>query len=235
MLGRQALAVALVGLIACPVWAGPESVGTVARSQEASLRGTSAIPGSTIFDGDMISVGPHGTVSLALAGGSQVQLSANSQARFTRQERAFELQLDRGRVLFRSSAQAQLQGLLGDATFRPATGGPAVGIIAFQDSNTAFLYAEQGDWVLTTEHDGKMLMVPQGEGLEARLEPASAASAAPQEPPRARKRRAGGWVTFVVGALLIGGATAAAIAALNGESHLSPLTRSNAISPFQFQ
>ncbi len=232
MVARQAVAVTLALLIPFPGWAAPDLVGTVASSQSAYARGLDLLPGSTVFSGDTVAVGTHGSASITLAGGSQVQLGGNSQARLLRTPKTVQLALSQGQATFRSSPQLSVEGLLGDATFRPAKGSPAVGRIAFQNSSTAFLFAEQGDWVVGIAHDGKSLLLHEGEGVEARLEPAAEAdaSSAQQAPPAAGKR----WGPFLVtllGTVLVAGTVAAAIALGASESAVSPQQIQNAVSP----
>ena len=78
MFARQVLALLLVLLLAFPAWGDPNIVGSVASSQSATVRGTNLTPGSTIFSGDTIEVGAHGSAWITLPGGAQVQVAENS-------------------------------------------------------------------------------------------------------------------------------------------------------------
>jgi hypothetical protein len=73
MFWRKILVGILAGMMASPVWAGAEPLGSVTSSKAATVRYTALSPGSTTFSGDAISVGTHGAARVALAGGAQAE------------------------------------------------------------------------------------------------------------------------------------------------------------------
>jgi ferric-dicitrate binding protein FerR (iron transport regulator) len=232
MIVRQGLAFLLTVLLAIPAWAGPQQLGTIAGSQAAFIRGIDAIAGSTVFSGDTISVGRGGSAWVALPGGAQVQLGESSEAELVRADRAVQLDLSRGHARFRATPEIPIEGLVGDATFRAAKDGPGVGVISYLGANKIFLFAEQGNWIIRTSQDGASLTLHQGQGLEARLEPAPAEPAAASNDTTPPRKRRGVFVIVLTSALIIGGATAAALAATEGESHLGIQQSQAVLSPF---
>lgn len=235
MIPRQGLAFLLTVLLAVPAWAAPGQLGTIAGSQAAFIRGTDAIAGSTVFSGDTISVGRGGSAWVTLPGGAQVRLGENSEAELARTDRAVQLDLRRGRATFRATPETVIEGLVGDATFRAAQDGPGVGVISYLSANKVFLFAEQGNWIIRTAYDDASVTLHQGQGMEAALEPAQAEPAATSEDTTPPRKRRGVFVIVLVSGLIIGGATAAALAATEGESHFSNVQKQNAVSPFQLQ
>src|ERR1700757_2811429 len=82
---RKALAAFLMVMMTSPAWGGAESVGNVTASNDATVRNTRLTTGSTVFSGDVISVGDHGVTRLALASGAQAEILGNSLVRLTRE------------------------------------------------------------------------------------------------------------------------------------------------------
>ncbi len=200
MLTKQALAVILLLLLAVPAWANPIVVGSVSRSQAATVRGTDLTPGHTIFSDDIIVVGTHGSAWIALTGGAQVQLGENSQVRLSKTTDNVQLTIDRGLASFRTAEKSGLEASLADATIRSANGMPAVGIVSVRSPQSAIIAAQKGALLISTAHDGKSLTLREGEGVEVMLVPGKSNSH---------------------GAAIIGG-VAAASGALLGQTVLGP-------------
>ena len=174
---RESLAVLLALLLAHPAWGNVNIVGNVASSQYASIRGAAITPGSTVFTGDTLEVGEHGTARIALAGGAQVLLEGDSLVRLTRAEKKVQVAIERGRTTFRSTAEAPVEALLGDATVRPANNAPAAGVIFVRNEQSAFIAAERGALEIHTAHDGRSVNLREGEGVEVMLATAKPAAA----------------------------------------------------------
>ncbi len=233
---KQALAVALsLLLVALPLWSSPDLLGTVANSQATSVGGANAVPGSSIFDGDTVVVGGTGAAWLSLLGGGQAQLGRESRVRLTRADKAIALEVLGGELSFRSAPNAPVIGQVADGTFRPASDGPAVGLITMLEGNRALFLARQGVWTLTTDRESVTLH--QGESIEARIVPEPALAQNSQQNGsneqssnhKRKKRRRGLIILF--GAIGIG--TATGLGLLFG-SHEGPVTfqqKQNAISP----
>ncbi len=234
MVRRQALAVILVLLIAFPAWGDLSVVGNVAGSQSATVRGASLTPGSTIFSGDTIEVGPHGSARIALTDGAQVQLAEQSQVRLAKSADKVQLTIDRGLASFRTAEKSGLEALLGDATIRSANAMPTVGIISVRSPQSAIIAAQKGALLISTAHDAKSLTLREGEAAEVKLVPEQdkdkrkGAAAAP----------AGSWTAgkVVILAVILAG-TVTGIGVLLGQSEvqLSQTEKQNAVSPFRLQ
>src|SRR5579883_3234414 len=98
---RQLTAGVLIALIALPAWPqSPQVAGTVLASQSASMRDSAVLPGSTIFSGDTISVGPPGRAQIALPGGGRIEVLGDSTVQLTRKTAAIAFAVQRGAVSF---------------------------------------------------------------------------------------------------------------------------------------
>ncbi len=86
-------------------------VGSVLRSQSARVRGVDLRPGSTIFSGDAIEVGPHGSARIALPDGAEVQVFENSEVRLTKTSVSIQLTIDRGQAWARGDVDVLNQVL----------------------------------------------------------------------------------------------------------------------------
>jgi hypothetical protein len=85
-------------LLAVSAGAKPAPIGTVSSCTAATIHGASLVPGSTIFSGDEIDVGPGGSAWIAAPGGTQVQVFENSAVSFTSNEKSIEVTVTRGLV-----------------------------------------------------------------------------------------------------------------------------------------
>jgi hypothetical protein len=98
MYTRRAAAVTLVLLVSVVVGAKPVPLGTVSSCNSASIHRTTLVPGTTIFNGDVIDVGPRGNAWIEVQGGGQVQVFENSTVRLTKSSDSIQLTVDRGRA-----------------------------------------------------------------------------------------------------------------------------------------
>jgi hypothetical protein len=233
MRGRQALVAVLVASLALPAWAGPTSagvgaqtLGTLASGEVASIRNINAVPGTTIFSGDIVDVGAHGNAFIALLGGTQVVLGSESRARLAKAGNLVEVEVLRGRARFRSTEKAQVIGRLGDATLR-ASNGAAVGIISMVAANKAYIAAEKGELILQAAYSAKNVTLREGEAVEVSLAPP------PATPPPPAAGLTGAQITLIVVAI-----TAVALGlglkfALDKDG-LTDAQKRNLVSPFTF-
>jgi hypothetical protein len=231
MNGRQAVSLLLAALMVVPAWAAtPEGVviGNVASSQAATLRGSALTPGSTILSGDTIQVNAKGTAWIAVTGGSQIQLAENSEMRLGKSQERVEFELGRGRVLFRSVAEAPIVGRVADATIQ-SIGGPAAGVIELRGANMAFIAATKGALEIRTAHDNYSIILHEREGVTVPV----AQDPAPQQNKSRKKRGAAAWGTGQV-LLLAGGLAAVVIttALILGHKETKQPQPCNAVSPF---
>jgi hypothetical protein len=215
MVATRAMAVVVIMLLAFPAFGDVNVVGNVTGSQSATVRGTGLVPGSTIFDGDTIEVGARGSARIAFAGGSQVQVSENSQVRLGRSGGKIQLTIDRGAAAFRTGQDSPVEALLADATIRAANGQPAIGIIHVRSPQSAIIAADKGKLEILTAHDSGTLTLREGEAAEFRL--SSPESRDPGGPPVAGTNSWTVGKVVVVSVILAGAVTAIALALANSE------------------
>jgi hypothetical protein len=230
MVLRKVLALIVVSLMAVPGWAGSApTIGTVQGSNDAIMRGTNLVLGTTVYSGDQIQVGLHGNAWIALPKGGQVILSQSSMATLRRGSASDPIQLvvDRGFAKFRRSVGSPVEGVLADATIRPSNDN-GVTYINVIDSSNALIGAEKGSVVVTTPTGATT--IPEGMALTVRMTDAqaqsstmSANSSSSSNNGKARK--------ILIGALIVAGVTAAALAINAGEPSQNP----NVISPYRVQ
>jgi len=230
MVLRKVLALIVASLMAVPGWAGSApTIGTVQGSNDAIMRGTNLVLGTTVYSGDQIQVGLHGNAWIALPKGGQVILSQSSMATLRRGSASDPIQLvvDRGFAKFRRSVGSPVEGVLADATIRPSNDN-GVTYINVIDSSNALIGAEKGSVVVTTPTGATT--IPEGMALTVRMTDAqaqsstmSANSSSSSNNGKARK--------ILIGALIVAGVTAAALAINAGEPSQNP----NVISPYRVQ
>jgi ferric-dicitrate binding protein FerR (iron transport regulator) len=179
---------------------------------KVTVAGAAAAAGSSLYSGDTLAVQPDGKASLLLSGGSRVNLAPNSEARVVRDGSALALELMRGGVAFTSSAKSLVVGRVADVTFRPQNPAQgAVGYVVFKDPTHPVFYADKGDWLLTTAHDGHNMVLRHGEKIEGMV---AAQDQTPGETPeeaqkkKHRKKMAVIWI----GGALVGTVTGLALA-----------------------
>jgi len=226
MFSRRLLAGLLVLLLAIPAWANPTVVGSVVRSQAASVQGVRLATGSTLYSGDTIHVDAGGAARIALYDGALIQLAENSQVQLARNEAFTQLLVDHGSLAFRSTEKSPVEALLGDATIRSADDNLAVGIIQMRGPDAAVIMAVQGRLSIQLAHDGSLTTLREGEGMEVRLVADTAeAQSGPAPAGRSRRRR-----VILLAVILAGVATAIPLVLANQEPELN---NCNAVSPFR--
>ena len=121
---RSAACLCIFLLLAVSVRAKPVPIGTVSSCKAASVHGTSLVPGSTIFSGDAIDVGPGGSAWIAVPGGDQVRVFENSAVIFTSNEKSIEVTVTRG--LARSNSTNIVVRTLPSGAGLPPLSAPAI-------------------------------------------------------------------------------------------------------------
>lgn len=203
---RKAAAVLSCSLLVSCLWGGSVPIGSVDLSQGAAVAGAEAIPGTTIFEGETLTVPAGGTAAVVFRGGSRVAISANSRIRLLRQGSHFAVRVERGGVEISESRRSPVEGLLNDVSFGPASqNAESAGWIGFAAHDRPVLYAEKGAWIVTTAHDGRSAVLHPGQELKGKV---SADPKSKQNPQNKRKRGAVIWI----GTALVGTATGLALA-----------------------
>lgn len=210
---RQALAVTMSLLLTVPLWAISAPVGTIASSNRATVSGTLAAPGSSLYSGDTLTVLAKGSASLLLNGGSRVLVGSNSLTRVVRDGSAYALEVKRGGVAFTSSSHSLVEGRVADITFRPENPAKlAVGYIKFLDPSHPVFYADRGTWLLTSAGSGNSRVLNSGDKIEGVVTTANSnqnnQSATEKNKKNHKKRAAVIWI----GTALVGTATGLGLA-----------------------
>jgi len=231
----------LAGLLACPppVLAGGV-VGSAGPSEKAIVRGAPLVQGTNIFSGDVVEVGPGGEGVVTFGHNAMARFAAESAVRASRDENTISLELLRGRMTYRTTAEQPVVGTFVDALIRSENGQDAVAIVAFRGPNLVVVTAERGALDVTAGRNHRTVTVPQGETVEVALVEDSAAanggnaSAAQPQDQKTSKRKPGGgmWTTGVVlaGAAAIG----AGVALSHSQTQLTCQQKGALVSPYAF-
>jgi hypothetical protein len=215
MILRTSLAGILVGalLIPGPGWAAA-IVGSAGPTTGATVRGVGLRQGGNVFSGDVLEVGAGGSGVLVFGHNAMVRFGEETTAQLARGSDAVELELLRGRIVFRSTPGQLVEGRVGDATIHPEKSQEVIASMAFRNAKLVVIASQRGTLLVATAHDGRSVTVPQGEMVEIALDdtaPAKTPTAAgtpPPPPPQAddhRGRRWGIWVVLGGGAVLVTG------------------------------
>jgi hypothetical protein len=222
---RQLLATLLLLAFVNPGWTTPELLGTVLRGESATVRGTTLIPGTSIFSGDTIEVALPGSASIALVGGGVVLVASQSKVRLAKEAGRIQLELKEGRAWFCVSEKTliEVQGRLADAVIQSDPGLPAVAVLEMLSPTSAIITVVKGRLVVSTAHDAKSVTLREGQCVELAFAPAI--PQAGLELPGARVAILSAVVTTL---------TSVIAARLNEDlRHLSDIEKKNAVSPFR--
>jgi hypothetical protein len=202
MILRQGLAVFLSAFLASPLWANTAIVGTVQNSNLATLGGANLAAGTTLYDGDTVSVAPRGDAWINVPGGAAILVGQNSEIQLRKSTNgSVEFEIESGTAKFRSSATSAVDAVLADATIR-ALNDPAVGYIIMHGQDSAIIGAEKGDILVTTAHDDSSKTIHEGSAIAVRIVPDQSQNTDVIQP-RKNRRRILFW-----GAVVVGSATA---------------------------
>ncbi len=171
MLFRKVLAGILIIGMASPAFAASDALGNVTLSNVASVRDTKLTPGSTVFSGDAISVGENGSLRIALTGGAQAEILSDSAVRLAKSGDTVQVLVDRGQMSFHTSGANKIEGLLADATVRPADSNEVAAIIQSFGDRHAVVASEKGTLLVTTIHDARTITVHEGEAADLTVAP----------------------------------------------------------------
>jgi hypothetical protein len=168
-------------LLMTPVWgASTGALGTVVSSDRASVGGTGAAVGTTIFDGDTLSTAELGSVQLR-TGNARFQLAASSEAKVGDVGGMPTVTLLRGSGTF-STASAKAFALNAlTAVIKPMSDEPTVGQVTVLSVNELLVGCTRGALSITVGDDSRV--IPEGSAYRIVLEP-SAEEAQDQPPPQ---------------------------------------------------
>jgi ferric-dicitrate binding protein FerR (iron transport regulator) len=205
-------------------------VGSAGPSVGALVRGAALQQGTNVFNGDVVEVGPGGQAVVMFGHNAMARLTEQTAVRATRDANRVGLELQHGRMVFRTTPEQPVIGTFADALVQPENGQEAVAIVGFRNPSLVVITAERGALAVTAGPAKRTVTVPQGQTAEVSLSdlPPNAGNNSPQDPNDNRKRKGGGmwWTTGVV---LFGSAALATGLALSaGESHF---TNTSACTP----
>ena len=234
MVPHRFLATLLVVMMACPSWAA-DALGNVTLSRLATVRNAELKAGSTLFNGDAISVANRGSARMVLGAGAQAEVLGSSMVRLAKSGDTVQLLVDRGQASLQVSG-ANVEAIVGGVRVRAADATPASAVIQALSDNHAIIAAQKGTLLVTTPQDGKTYTVREGQAtdltaMDATAEPqqggaAPAGRAAPRGP-RGPRRRGVFWVV----ALGTAGTAVAAYLLARGEDSHSDQILQDEISP----
>jgi len=232
---RQLLAAILSTLlVALPSLSAPQAVAVAGASKATVVHGEGVAQGMNIMNGDVVEVAQNGDTILLMGHNSTVHVPSDSAVRIFRCGDRSVVQLLRGQLTFRATPQRPVQVQLGDALTQPTAGQLVVGTVALTSPTTANLTAQQGSFTVSTAHEGRSLLLNQGETKQVTL--ASAADVANPNPPICgvaayvpTSAATAAWVMLGLGA-----AGLAALAATKTQPTLTCDQKGALVSPYQF-
>jgi ferric-dicitrate binding protein FerR (iron transport regulator) len=156
-------------LLALPSLSALQTAAVAGPSKSAIVRGSELTQGTNIFNGDTVEVEQGGETVLLLGHNASVRVASDSAVRFFRCGDNSAVQLLRGQMAFRATPQRPVEVQFGDAVIRPTAGQVVVGTVSLTSPTTASMAAEQGSFTVSTAHEGKSVLVNQGESRLATL------------------------------------------------------------------
>ena len=168
-------------LLMTPVWgASASAVGTVVASDRASVSGTGAAVGTTIFSGDNLSTADAGSVQLRTRG-ARFQLAASSVAKLSEDGGMPAATLLRGSATF-STANAKAFTLNAfTAVIRPQSDEATVGQVTVLGEKQLLVACTRGALTITVGDDSRV--IEEGNAYRIVLDP-SAEEMQDQPPPQ---------------------------------------------------
>lgn len=163
---RKLLAAFLAVVCVPPVWGGAMPLGSVTLSTESTVRDTKLTPGSTVYSGDVISVGGKGATRIALAAGAQAEILSNSSVEITKTGESVLMSLQQGQASFHTTAGSPFSAFVGDATMRPLNGQETSAVIQSLSETHAVVAVEKGALLLTMANEGKTYTLTEGQAAD---------------------------------------------------------------------
>lgn len=178
---REIVAVSLATcLLVTPVWGGTASaLGTIMASENASVRGTSAAVGTTIFAGDDLNTADAGSVLLR-TGAARFQLSASSAATVSEKDGVPLATLLRGTATFSTANEKAFALNAATAVIGPKSDEPTIGQVTILDEKQLLVKCVRGALTITVGDDSRV--IPEGSAYRIVLDP-SAEEEAQSQPP----------------------------------------------------
>lgn len=149
-----------VSLIYAPIaGAAAKAVGVVVHAEAATLGGSAAAGGSTVFSGDRLATRKDGTLRMRVGAG-QVYLLAGSAATLQSAGEGFQAALERGTVGFAVAAAQPALVLASGAVVRPAGARAAHGEVTVVGPRELIVSSYRGD--VEVAFEGETFLVEAG-------------------------------------------------------------------------
>jgi hypothetical protein len=205
---RTVLAIVLATISASPS-AKIAPLGVVTQAKEALLSNGELSPGTSIFDGDQLSTGPKGAVSLR-SGSAEIFLAADTAIRLRgpiEGSEAPSVGLGSGTLVFSTAHVSDMAVEAESARIHAAASKPTVGQVRVLGPRTLQVYARRGALIFSYGEENerigegeayRVVLLPMGEGDDAGNKPGES----DRGPAPSRKRR--GFLFFLVAGVATG-------------------------------
>lgn len=168
-------------LLIAPAWsASTGALGTVVAAEHASVSGSGAAVGTTIFAGDSLSTSDTGSVQLR-AGAARFLLSQSSMATVNEENGAPTVTLQRGSATFSTASAKAFLLFASTAVIRPKSAAPTIGQVGLLDATHLLVKCTRGTLTVTVGDDSRE--VPEGAAYRIVIGP-SEEEAQNQPPPQ---------------------------------------------------
>lgn len=169
-------------LLMTPVWGSSAGVlGTVVASDGASVGGSGAPVGTTIFAGDKLVTADKGSMQLR-AGAARFQLSASSIATIGESGGMPQATLLRGTGTFSTAKASAFALSVSTAVIRPKSDEPTIGQVTVLGEKQLLVKCTRGALTITVGDDSRV--IPEGSAYRIVLDPAANEEAQSQPPPQ---------------------------------------------------
>jgi len=176
---REIVAVLLASLLLnAPLWGAPAAaLGTVVAANGASVSGTGAAVGTTIFSGDTLSTADAGSVQLR-AQAARFLLSQSSAATISEDNGALVATLQRGSATFSTANAKAFLLIASKAVIRAKSDEPTIGQVTLLDARQLVVTCTRGMLTITVGDDSRV--IPEGSAYRIVLDGSEEAQ---QQPP----------------------------------------------------
>jgi len=198
-------------LLMSPAWgASADALGTVVSSSGASVSGTVAPVGTTVFAGDNLSTADAGSVQLRTKG-ARLMLGASSAATVNEDGGIPGATLLRGSATFSTANSNAFSLNAATAVIRPKSDEPTVGQVTILGAKQLLVKCTRGELTVTVGDDSRV--IAEGSAYRIVLDPAESEAAQDQPPPQGAGTKGSGrppimaakskFVWYAVGAVAV--------------------------------
>jgi ferric-dicitrate binding protein FerR (iron transport regulator) len=198
-------------LLMSPAWAASaDALGTVVSSSGASVSGTVAPVGTTVFAGDNLSTADAGSVQLRTKD-ARLMLGASSAATVNEDSGMPGATLLRGSATFSTASSKAFSLNAATAVIRPKSDEPTIGQVTILSAKQLLVKCTRGELTITVGDDSRV--IAEGSAYRIVLDPAESKEAQDQPPPQGAGAKGSGhppimaakskFVWYAVGAVAV--------------------------------